>query len=560
QAVRSRLPLVRELPAPSPAPRRRDHLAHPPTPTPDPNPLSPLSRVEPVKDLSGSLGEGTEVQSFHGLAKKLLHQGLPGTPPNIHYRPFTFIRLAAEDLLLIEGLTMDEMEIGQRFRSLEPDSTAVVSTLRSGDYYRAVGYDDSVFRVYRALRDNPDYVPAYAQVVVDEFQDFCALEVELIKALAGSSPTLIVGDDDQALYAFRDASPDAIRELAAEGQYQRFELPFCSRCTEVLVAATHTVVDRAKANGLLTGRLDKRYECYLPGKSAESALYPKIKHFSCSTHNRQSPYIGRLIAECIRRIPAGEIAESYAETFPTAMIIAPEPFRSFVEKYLGDAGFQLVGSPETNGIDDLVFAYRLLAKEPDSNFAWRIIAGTAQPDGWEEAVREAVTSGTPLVTLLQEAFLDGQRDIAALVAKAYGDEDMSSEDRNSLADALAVSVDELDDQLAPPEPDTPDPWDETKPLVMVTSLMGSKGLQAGHVFIAGINAGHFPRNNQAPNNEEVCQLLVALTRARKSCTLVSTRRLGDAQLGKSVFVDWLEPHIDQTVYANKTYIEAFEAS
>jgi hypothetical protein len=41
-------------------------------------------------------------------------------------------------------------------------------------------------------------VPSYNQVLVDEFQDFNQLEVSLIDLLAGKSPILLAGDDDQA--------------------------------------------------------------------------------------------------------------------------------------------------------------------------------------------------------------------------------------------------------------------------------------------------------------------------------------------------------------------------
>lgn len=40
---------------------------------------------------------------------------------------------------------------------------------------------------------------------MDEFQDFSLLEVTLIRELSEFSPTLMVGDDDQALYEFRPA-------------------------------------------------------------------------------------------------------------------------------------------------------------------------------------------------------------------------------------------------------------------------------------------------------------------------------------------------------------------
>ena len=93
---------------------------------------------------------------------------------------------------------------------------------------------------------------------------------------------------------------------------------------------------------------------------------------------------------------------------------------------------------------------------------------------------------------------------------------------------------------------------------MTTSLMGSKGLQAAHVFVVGLNGSHFPKVNASPTDDEVCQLLVALTRTRKSCTLVSTRRLGNNQLGPSIFLEWLKPHLSQ-VYVDKAYLDEHEA-
>ena len=120
--------------------------------------------------------------------------------------------------------------------------------------------------------------------------------------------------------------------------------------------------------------------------------------------------------------------------------------------------------------------------------------------------------------------------------------------------ALGVVVDELETRLHPLAPAS-DEVDETQPSIMLTSLMGSKGLQAEHVFIIGVNDGHFPRSNAHVTDEEVCQLLVALTRTRKSCTLVSTGRFGAASLKQSVFINWLQPLLAR-VKADKHYFTA----
>ncbi len=53
----------------------------------------------------------------------------------------------------------------------------------------------------------------YAEVVVDEFQDINRLDFELVGILAARATLLVVGDDDQAIYAFRGCSPEWIIDL-----------------------------------------------------------------------------------------------------------------------------------------------------------------------------------------------------------------------------------------------------------------------------------------------------------------------------------------------------------
>lgn len=164
-----------------------------------------------VSDLHEAIGETTDVYLFHGFARRLLHR-VDGTGTSrgaAYYPPRT--RLLVENLRIVDCEAFDELQLGGSFRNLADE---------------------------------------------EEFQDFCPLEVQLVKLLATKSPTLIVGDDDQALYGFRDAQPKAIRELAGGRECERFELPFATRCTEVFVEATHAVVRRAQEPGLLEGKLD----------------------------------------------------------------------------------------------------------------------------------------------------------------------------------------------------------------------------------------------------------------------------------------------------------------
>jgi superfamily I DNA/RNA helicase len=83
--------------------------------------------------------------------------------------------------------------------------------------------------------------------------------------------------------------------------------------------------------------------------------------------------------------------------------------------------------------------------------------------------------------------------------------------------------------------DTPAAGDagEDAPDVLFTSLVGSKGLSAEHVFIVGMNNKHFPRNPGAVTDDEICSLIVALSRTRQRCHVISFRFFGAGGLARA---------------------------
>jgi hypothetical protein len=269
--------------------------------------------------------------------------------------------------------------------------------------------------------------------------------------------------------------------------------------------------------------------------------------------------MGRIIAEAILRIPAADIVESREQGFPTVLIIGPDPFLSRVEEHLRTRFSHVYRRPKSEDTLEPLDAYRLLARDEDDNLAWRILMQLFCPPGWEEVIRSTHENGSGLRGSLPTAFVDHHLRLARILRAMGSDEEPSAEDRATLASALGVTEGDLESLLHPPaEPEETEEGD-AEPTIWLTSLLGSKGLQAGHVFIVGVNDGHFPRSNQNPSDEEVCQLLVAVTRGRKSCTLVSTKRLGAAELRRSIFVDWLRPHLAPSRYIDRAAFDALAA-
>jgi ATP-dependent DNA helicase UvrD/PcrA len=80
-----------------------------------------------------------------------------------------------------------------------------------------IDFDDQKLRAYLALRKNArirrNLQGKYSEIIVDEFQDINHLDFALIRLLAEKSGLVITGDDDQAIYGFRNCSSNFIIDL-----------------------------------------------------------------------------------------------------------------------------------------------------------------------------------------------------------------------------------------------------------------------------------------------------------------------------------------------------------
>ena len=125
-----------------------------------------------VNDMSDDFGNLAEVKTFHAFCKKLLHEKRGG----FELYPF-LTQIIKEDAALLGYYFCD---FSDHFQLLEDDSQHIDFYIRRGNYYNAVCFDDSVYRVLKISEEDPDFIPRYDQVVIDEYQDFNRLEVATI--------------------------------------------------------------------------------------------------------------------------------------------------------------------------------------------------------------------------------------------------------------------------------------------------------------------------------------------------------------------------------------------
>jgi superfamily I DNA/RNA helicase len=510
-----------------------------------------------VADLREALEDIADVFTFHGFCKYQLHRHPPeGLDANWHYYP-PLLELVAYDLGLVGGVWTKE-GIERALHTLDDSTGAISEALRLGGYYNAVSHTDVVYRALRHFTDYPDQLPAYPLIVVDEYQDFSEMETAFIGLLATRSKVLIAGDDDQALYSFKNADARFIRELASGGEYTRFPLPYCSRCTDVVVAAVNDVLTEAMDNGNLDGRLDKEFECFVPDKADDSHAHPKIIHATCSVQSKKAPYVGRYIVEQIAAISGDEITESHDEGYPTVLVVGPNPFLDAAFSVIRQAFPQAVRRKSQKLEIDPLDGYRYLAKDERSRLGWRIILACDAFDDSDHLLAEVAGSEAELAELLPAQYRDHHLELAHLVARLLDDEELADEEIERLVGATGRSLEEilaalhLAETNESPEVEDLSEQDEggdvdgelEEPSIICTSLIGSKGLSAGHVFIVGFNNGHLPRDPYDISDDEVCQFVVGLSRTRKACHVISVRRYGKGWLEPSEFAKWIAPHVD----------------
>jgi superfamily I DNA/RNA helicase len=472
------------------------------------------------KDLEGL----AKVFTLHSYCLGLLHRNpaLRGSlSPDFRCCP-ELASLIADDWELINSSKAPQF-VGE-MRSLAAENH-IQFYLSRGHYYDAVDFDDSVYRAFDGLSSGHTAPESFVLVLIDEYQDFNALEAGVIGVLGERNPILIAGDDDQALYSqWRNASWDHIRLLSKDDDFEVFELPFCMRCPEVVVDAVADIILEARKLHRLEGRIDKPYRHFPPAKGADSAKYPKIVNIETSVQSKKANYMGRYIAQAIAEIPQDEVMAAAREGYPAALVIVAKPYRDQIINYLKSAEISVSMRRESESAINREMGISILKEKPDSNLGWRIVLGADRPPFFRHVIVRTAEGTERLVDAVPGEY----RDTVLTQVNAYE----------------PPPLDEGGE--APPTPDG-------KPRVMVTSFESAKGLSAQHVFIAGLHDGELPHDPTEIKDLEICKFVVGLTRTRKKCTLIHTNRFGDSWKSPSSFISWIDDTRLDFMKIDKTY-------
>jgi superfamily I DNA/RNA helicase len=513
-----------------------------------------------VNDMKEDLKDVANVCTFHSFCKHLLHKNPSvGINTNFHFFPKLEEVVCLDADILNSGIKNPKESFEKAFQNLD-NNTNIDFFIQRANYYNAVGFNDSVYRVLEVFNSDPSAIPKYNQIVIDEFQDFNLLEVSIIRHLIGINPTLIAGDDDQAIYDRRFASSVFLRNKYHSANFENFLLPYCSRCTQVIIDSVAEIIKNAKNIQLMKERINKKYECYTPDKQEDNSKFPKIIRANCSVDTPTCPYISKYIEKVIRTISPSVIKESHDGGYPTVLVIGPGHYIKKVHSDLSQDFENTIYKPYEKNPLNLLDSYGLLLKDTNSNLAWRVIANLDQGIEEPELVEKTADLRQNLINFIPNSQKEEHLERLKLVRNLVDQETaLTQEETNSLTTYFSVDTEtlfkNLKNDFEKKSSEKKNKLNENKPSIQFTTYNGCKGLSAAYTFILGFEEGQLPKFNSAPTENEVCKLIVAITRTRKQCHLVHARRKFNDKTTPSIFLDWFPTNSVSSIYVNKEYLQ-----
>lgn len=417
----------------------------------------------------------------------------------------------------------------------DPNWQALRNTyFRLTQFYNAVGFQDLITRASIALAEN-DELNKYQYFIIDEYQDFNRSEEVLLIRLAGKAKgLLIVGDDDQVLYAgLKQGKAELLRGLYQHTRFTNALLPFCGRCNYYIVKAADAFIG-GNSNS------ERIHKIFLPCDTHETC--ERISIVVCAQPTGVVDYVERFINEHkveieqrARDLDAGTVKDAFL------LLLSPARDAVFLGKH-ADKLKSVVGEyvSERRVLSQSV--YRLLdlysvGKNPSDNYAFRKVlhASGLSPQECHPYIMQAMGSGSVLAEMdvasfkkalglgraiseLVDSDLEKEEKIAGLARRVAVDDETAEIVIDLLQQRQQLSVSDSESETDPGSIEV-----TRANAIDLMTIVGSKGLSADHVIVLGCD----DRNMSYVSREA---FFVAMTRARKSLHLVTGLQCGGSRL------------------------------
>jgi DNA helicase-2/ATP-dependent DNA helicase PcrA len=169
----------------------------------------------------------------------------------------------------------------------------------------AMDFGDLLFNAVCLFEGHRDVLDLYRQsfrfLLVDEFQDTNPIQYRLLKLLTATHKNLlVVGDDDQSIYAFRGANPQNMVNFRRDfSNVKVVKLEENYRSTQVILDVAHSIIQNN------TERMEKRLWTQSEGGS------PVVTYVASNESEEAQFILGEIRARLQQGVSEGDIAVFY---------------------------------------------------------------------------------------------------------------------------------------------------------------------------------------------------------------------------------------------------------
>lgn len=432
----------------------------------------------------------------------------------------------------------------------------------------AMDFDDLLLNMYRLLKRDDDVRAAfherYKHILVDEYQDTNRVQDRIVKLLrADDAEVAVAGDDAQSIYSFRGAVIDNIINFGQNfTDTKLFKLTKNYRSTGCIVKAANSLIEKNRY------RIPKTIEA-VAGEGKKLLLFK----------TEIAPMEAQMVAAQIYKL-----IENGAFPDEIAILYRTNAQSRLFEQHLGmfNINYRIFGGLsffDRKEVKDIL-AYLRLVINPNDDEAFRrvynvptrgfgattfnglsLVANEKQLPLMSVAKNSMMLQGTVKgggINRIKEfaALIDELRDLKedqepteylktvihlTRITEQYNDGSVESQARleniqeliSTLNDYIQAKKDEFGEIPTIEEfvgemslYTDRDQEDDGSPKVTLMTMHASKGLEYEYVFCVGLEEGLIPSErslSEAEIEEERRLLYVAITRAKKFCTLSYAR-------------------------------------
>ena len=567
---------------------------------------------ERVFNLIGDVAKNIQISTFHSLGLRLLKENYS----KLGYKS-NFVILDSDDTLTVVKKILKEMNLNPKFynpKEIRNKISSAKNELMSPSEFAKVEFDQNIIRVYekynkklvinnsvdfddllllpiKLFREYPDtlkyYQDKYKYVLIDEYQDTNEAQYIFSKMLCNNHKNIfVVGDNDQAIYAFRGANFKNI--LNFEKDYTDCKVILLEenyRSTQNILDAANSVIKHNKQ------RKDKNLWC-------NNDVGSKVKYIKTDTDKDECSYVSKTIKELHdKNVNYEDIAILY-RTNAQSRLIEEEMLKNGIPyKIIGSFYFY-----NRKEIKDLLCYLRLINNDSDDVSLLRIINSPKRGIGDktlenlanvaninECSLLEAIDSGKELkfkeliISMRKKCenaslteMVDIVLDDSGIKEELSGDKSLESEIRlenleefKSITKSYeeefgVISLADFLNEISLVSDVSEHQSGNNK--VSLMTIHAVKGLEFDNVFVIGMEEGVFPHYNSINEGsasaieEERRLCYVAITRAKKNLWMLNAKRrmlFGNTQVNMpSRFMDeidskYIETENNKTTLINK---------